>query len=165
MLAVANYGPPPDTDGPRATSRLSLLASVVIVLAALVSVAITLPGAWLILVTILIGLSVMPWYTARRHDLITSLLCIAVGVTAVDYLLWRIEVTNWAYWELVATPLLVSRSGWSRTTRDHKQEGDQQHVGQSLGRRVPPHHDLWSPRSLSPGARPRMRATGKDMKY
>src|SRR5262249_32256763 len=45
--------------------------------------------------------------SAGSQNLLTILLCLAVGATAVDYLTWRFEVTNWGGW-WIAAPLLAA---------------------------------------------------------
>jgi len=87
--------------------RLASLTSAVIVIASLVCIAVSLPGAWIMLGTLLIGLSITARRTASGEKLLTILLCLAVGATAVDYLTWRLEVTNWDGW-WIAAPLLAA---------------------------------------------------------
>jgi cellulose synthase/poly-beta-1,6-N-acetylglucosamine synthase-like glycosyltransferase len=91
----------------RRAHRLQTLVSASVVLAALACIVIILPGAWALIGTLVIGLSISLQRGASRSRLITSLLCLAVGVTTVDYLTWRLEVTNWINW-WIATPLLVA---------------------------------------------------------
>jgi cellulose synthase (UDP-forming) len=57
--------------------------------------------------TLLIGVSIATRRSASRQNLITILLCLAVGATAIDYLTWRFEVTNWGGW-WIAAPLLAA---------------------------------------------------------
>jgi cellulose synthase (UDP-forming) len=57
--------------------------------------------------TLLIGVSIATRRTASSQNLLTILLCLAVGATALDYLTWRFEVTNWGGW-WIAAPLLAA---------------------------------------------------------
>jgi cellulose synthase/poly-beta-1,6-N-acetylglucosamine synthase-like glycosyltransferase len=110
--AVGSPAEPPDVDvGAEEKSRrarwLQTLISASVVLAALACIVSILPGAWALIGTLVIGLSISLQRGASRSRLITSLLCLAVGVTTIDYLTWRLEVTNWINW-WIATPLLVA---------------------------------------------------------
>jgi cellulose synthase/poly-beta-1,6-N-acetylglucosamine synthase-like glycosyltransferase len=87
--------------------RLTSLTTIVIVLVALVCIAVSLPGPWIMLGTLLIGLSITVRRSASGQTLLTILLCLTVGATAVDYLTWRLEVTNWDGW-WIAAPLLAA---------------------------------------------------------
>jgi cellulose synthase (UDP-forming) len=87
--------------------RLTSLTALVIVIVLLVCIAVSLPGAWIMFGTLLIGLAISRRQNASRQKVLTILLCLTVGATAVDYLTWRLEVTNWDGW-WIAAPLLVA---------------------------------------------------------
>ena len=80
----------------------------IFIAAALVAlVAVTLPGLWLLVGSLAVGLCVFAISPATSRPLMTMLLCATVGVTSVDYLTWRVEVSNWAGW-WIAIPLLLA---------------------------------------------------------
>jgi cellulose synthase/poly-beta-1,6-N-acetylglucosamine synthase-like glycosyltransferase len=56
---------------------------------------------------VLIGLSITLRRSASRQELLTTLLGVTVGATAIDYLSWRVVATNWVGWE-IAVPLLAA---------------------------------------------------------
>src|SRR5262245_9228744 len=87
--------------------QLMSLTSMVIVIVLLVCIALSLPGAWIMFGTLVIGLGISARQNAGRQKMLTILLCLTVGATAVDYLTWRIEVTNWDGW-WIAAPLLAA---------------------------------------------------------
>ena len=64
-----------------------------------------LPGAWLILAALLVGLSMLARSNSSKSAIVTMMLGVAVGLSIIDYLTWRFEVTNWAGW-WIAVPLL-----------------------------------------------------------
>lgn len=81
-----------------------------VIAAALVAmVAIMLPGMWLLVGSLIIGLCVFAISPATSRPLMTMLFCVTVGVTSVDYLVWRFEVSNWAGW-WIAVPLLLAEA-------------------------------------------------------
>jgi cellulose synthase (UDP-forming) len=110
-----------------AKERLIWLLSVVIALAAIGCVAVILPGGWVLLGTLVLGVSIMQRQSAQTSDAqasdaqasdaqaagairrqqLTMLLCLTTAATAVDYLTWRLEVSNWANW-VIAGPLLAA---------------------------------------------------------
>ena len=86
---------------------LSSLAIAAIILAAAACIALTLPGAWVMVGAALIGLSITTQHRSDEHKLLTMMLGATVGVAALDYLTWRLEMTNWAGW-WIAVPLLAA---------------------------------------------------------
>ncbi|HEX9036392.1 MAG TPA: glycosyltransferase [Ktedonobacterales bacterium] len=84
------------------------LISVVIVLGAITSIAVTLPAGWALVAVAVLGICVAPGMATRREAIVTSLLAVAVGVTTIDYLTWRIEVSNWTFFGVIAAPLLAA---------------------------------------------------------
>ncbi len=69
----------------------------------------TLPGAWLILAALFIGVSMIARSNMSKQAIITMMLGIAVGLSIIDYLTWRFEVTNWVGW-WIAIPLLAAET-------------------------------------------------------
>lgn len=97
-----------DSDGePRRRFQLRALISALLVLAALACIAATLPGPWVLMGTVVMGLSIAWLRGGNRQELLTALFGVTIGVTAVDYLAWRAGVTNWAGWAMAA-PLLAA---------------------------------------------------------
>jgi cellulose synthase/poly-beta-1,6-N-acetylglucosamine synthase-like glycosyltransferase/transposase-like protein len=88
-------------------SRLYVIASAAIAIGATVCIALTLPGPWLAVGAIAIGLCMAAANRAIRPQLITVLLAAGVATTAIDYLTWRTEVANWSGW-FIAVPLLAA---------------------------------------------------------
>jgi cellulose synthase (UDP-forming) len=65
------------------------------------------PGALLVLAVLFIGLVIAFTKNVNRDQAITLVLAIAVGVSTIDYLSWRIVSTNWHGW-WIAVPLLFA---------------------------------------------------------
>lgn len=78
-------------------------------LATVVVVAITLPGIWALVAALAVSVCIYALSPSVSRPLTTMLLCVTVGVTSVDYLTWRVEVTNWPGW-WIAVPLLLAES-------------------------------------------------------
>ena len=70
-------------------------------------IAATLPGAWIMVAALAMGMCIISLGTSSSRMLITMLLGATVGVTSVDYLTWRFEVSNWVGW-WIAIPLLAA---------------------------------------------------------
>ncbi|GCE25561.1 hypothetical protein KDA_10450 [Dictyobacter alpinus] len=71
-----------------------------------------LPNAWVIIAALFFGLSISLTASYKKtnfHQIITMLLAIAVGISFMDYVSWRFEVTNWAGW-WIAVPLLFAET-------------------------------------------------------
>ncbi len=78
-----------------------------IVIAALVGIAVSLPGLWALVGTAVMALSLI-WRRGTDYRKNVTILCgITVALTAVDYLSWRAVVANWAGW-VIAAPLLAA---------------------------------------------------------
>ncbi|MBJ7598509.1 MAG: hypothetical protein DLM67_22390 [Candidatus Nephthysia bennettiae] len=78
-----------------------------IVIAALVGIAASLPGLWVLAGTAVMALS-LTWRRGTDYRRNVTILCgITVALTAVDYLSWRAVVANWAGWA-IAAPLLAA---------------------------------------------------------
>lgn len=67
----------------------------------------TLPGAWIVVVAVIVGICLALQSTLDMRAALTMLFCATVAVTGVDYLTWRFEVSNWAGW-WIAAPLLAA---------------------------------------------------------
>jgi len=65
------------------------------------------PGALLVLAVLFIGLAIASTKNVNRDQAITMVLAIAVGVSTIDYLSWRVSATNWHGW-WIAVPLLFA---------------------------------------------------------
>jgi len=67
------------------------------------------PGVLLILAVLVVGAAMMSVLDVSRHQAITMVLAVALGVAAVDYMSWRFSVTNWQGW-WIAVPLLFAEA-------------------------------------------------------
>jgi cellulose synthase/poly-beta-1,6-N-acetylglucosamine synthase-like glycosyltransferase len=67
------------------------------------------PGLLLILAVVLVGSAILSSMEASRHQVITMILAVALGVATVDYIGWRFAVTNWQGW-WIAVPLLCAEA-------------------------------------------------------
>jgi cellulose synthase/poly-beta-1,6-N-acetylglucosamine synthase-like glycosyltransferase len=67
------------------------------------------PGPLLVLAVIVVGAVVLSVADVSREHAVTILLAVALGVAAVDYLGWRLAVTNWQGW-WIAVPLLAAEA-------------------------------------------------------
>lgn len=85
------------------------LVRTLIIAIAVVVIAVTLPGVWIMVAALAIGACLVTQSSASSRTLLTMLLCATVGVTGVDYLTWRFEVSNWAGW-WIAVPLLAAEA-------------------------------------------------------
>ena len=95
------------------TSRFSgkfhpRLAAGVVILAAL-WVGYVHPGLLVILAVVIVGSAILSSMEASRHQAITMMLAVALGVAAIDYVGWRLAVTNWQGW-WIAVPLLCAEA-------------------------------------------------------
>ncbi len=70
-------------------------------------IAVTLPGVWILVAAVAIGFCMIALGSTSSRALLTMLLAATVGVTSVDYLTWRFEVSNWVGW-WIAVPLLAA---------------------------------------------------------
>jgi cellulose synthase/poly-beta-1,6-N-acetylglucosamine synthase-like glycosyltransferase len=95
--------------GASSKKRVLTLLSWLIIAVAIGWIIYTLPGAWIILAAFFIGLSVLAHNNTDKHQAITMILGTSVGLSVVDYLTWRFEVTNWAGW-WIAIPLLAAET-------------------------------------------------------
>jgi cellulose synthase/poly-beta-1,6-N-acetylglucosamine synthase-like glycosyltransferase len=96
----------PETVGERGRPFRPLITAV-FVLGALGCIAATVPGPWVLVGTVVMGLSLASRGDLNRDDLMTAMFGVTVATTSVDYLAWRAAVTNWAGWE-IAVPLLAA---------------------------------------------------------
>lgn len=78
-------------------------------IATAVLIAISLPGMWALVAALAVGACIYTLSPSASRALTTMLLCVTVGVTSVDYLTWRVEVSNWAGW-WIAVPLLLAEA-------------------------------------------------------
>ena len=98
---------PPRT--PRFSGKFhSRLAAAVVILGA-VWVGYVHPGLLMILAVIIVGSAILSALEASRHQAITMMLAVALGVATVDYVGWRLAVTNWQGW-WIAVPLLCAEA-------------------------------------------------------
>lgn len=88
-------------------ARVKNVSASLVVVAAVVCVAATLPGAWVMVGAIAIGVAFCAVTGVNRQHILTVLLAITVGATAIDYLAWRSVVANWSGW-VIAAPLLAA---------------------------------------------------------
>jgi cellulose synthase (UDP-forming) len=104
--APAQRRQPPRTDQGGDAKLRSRAAFVGIVLAT-AWIAYAHPGAPLALGVVVVGLAIPFTLDVDRRQAITMVLALAVGVAAVDYISWRVSVTNWAGW-WISVPLLAA---------------------------------------------------------
>lgn len=109
LSSVSNEQDTPNirSEASRPGHHIRGLISAAFVLGALACIAATLPGPWLLVATIVMGLSITWRRGVNRQELLTVLFGVTVGVTAVDYLAWRAGVANWGGW-VIAAPLLAA---------------------------------------------------------
>jgi cellulose synthase (UDP-forming) len=67
------------------------------------------PGLLLIVAALVVGATILSTMEVSRHQAITMILAIALGVATIDYLSWRFSVTNWPGW-WIAAPLLCAEA-------------------------------------------------------
>jgi cellulose synthase (UDP-forming) len=67
------------------------------------------PGLLMILAVVIVGSAILSSMQASRHQAITMMLAVTLGVATVDYIGWRIAVTNWQGW-WIAVPLLCAEA-------------------------------------------------------
>jgi cellulose synthase/poly-beta-1,6-N-acetylglucosamine synthase-like glycosyltransferase len=67
------------------------------------------PGPLLIPAVVVLGLAIPFTSDVNREQAITMVLAIAVAAATVDYVSWRLEVTNWQGW-WIAVPLLFAEA-------------------------------------------------------
>lgn len=67
------------------------------------------PGLLMILAVVIVGSAILSSMQASRHQAITMMLAATLGVATVDYIGWRIAVTNWQGW-WIAVPLLCAEA-------------------------------------------------------
>jgi len=91
----------------RAKSRAGVTAGAVVL--ALGWVGYTHPGPLLVLAVLVIGGMALSIADVPRQHAVTMLLAVALGIAAVDYLGWRLAVTNWQGW-WIAVPLLCAET-------------------------------------------------------
>jgi cellulose synthase/poly-beta-1,6-N-acetylglucosamine synthase-like glycosyltransferase len=65
------------------------------------------PGPLVIVAALVIGAAVLALTDVNRRQAITMLLAVGFGISAADYMGWRIAVTNWPGW-WIAVPLLFA---------------------------------------------------------
>lgn len=66
-------------------------------------------GGWIVLAAFLLGASIVYSQGIAWRQAITMLLAVVTGVAAIDYLTWRVTVTNWGNW-WIAVPLLAAEA-------------------------------------------------------
>ena len=89
----------------RAQPRIAAVAGIL----AVVWVGYSHPGPLLIPAVVVLGLTLPFTTNVSREQAITMVLAIAVAAAAVDYVSWRLEVTNWQGW-WIAVPLLFAEA-------------------------------------------------------
>jgi len=67
------------------------------------------PGAPLTLAVLAVGLAMLATTDVDRHQATTMVLALGVGFATVDYVSWRVSVTNWHGW-WIAIPILVAEA-------------------------------------------------------
>jgi cellulose synthase (UDP-forming) len=94
---------------PQRREQAMTLISAALIVVALACIVLLLPGGWVMLATLALGVSIALRGGADSRKLLTILLAATVGVTTIDYLTWRLEVSNWAAW-WIAVPLLAAEA-------------------------------------------------------
>lgn len=97
--------PRPSTPRPRGRLRRVAAATALLVAAAWIAAA--HPGALLVFGFLALGVAIPFTTDIDREQAITMVLAAGVGVATLDYVGWRISVTNWQGW-WVAAPLLCA---------------------------------------------------------
>jgi cellulose synthase/poly-beta-1,6-N-acetylglucosamine synthase-like glycosyltransferase len=113
IILPPNIAAQPSTDGliQREMSRdkfLTLVTTITVILA-VGWISYTLPGALIVLATLVIGAVIVFMKNVDRDRAITILLAISVGVASIDYICWRFVVTNWHGW-WISVPLLFAET-------------------------------------------------------
>ncbi len=89
------------------SEKIVAMSASLIVLVAVCWVSYTLPGALLVVATIIMAAAVLLSKKVRYDEAITMVLALGVGVASIDYLSWRFVVANWHGW-WIALPLLFA---------------------------------------------------------
>ena len=79
------------------------------VIAAAVWIGYAHPGLLLLLAAVVVGSTILSTKEVSRHQAITMMLAMTTGVATVDYVSWRLAVTNWQGW-WIAVPLLCAEA-------------------------------------------------------
>ncbi len=66
-------------------------------------------GGWIVLGALVMAGTLMWWQHAERRPALTMTLAFVTGIAAIDYLTWRLAVTNWANW-WIAVPLVLAEA-------------------------------------------------------
>jgi cellulose synthase/poly-beta-1,6-N-acetylglucosamine synthase-like glycosyltransferase len=91
------------------SDKFPSVVAVAVVILAVGWISYARPGAILIPAALLIGLAVAFTKQVNREQAMTMALALAVGVTTIDYLSWRVVATNWqGRW--IAVPLLCAEA-------------------------------------------------------
>jgi cellulose synthase/poly-beta-1,6-N-acetylglucosamine synthase-like glycosyltransferase len=102
-------GPQPTHSDRSTDAKLRSRAAIVGIILATAWIAYAHPGAPLTLGVLVVGLAMPFTMDVDRRQAITMVLALAVGVAAVDYISWRVSVTNWAGW-WISVPLLLAEA-------------------------------------------------------
>lgn len=87
--------------------KLPSILAVAVMILAIGWISYAQPGAWLVLAVLLFGFAFVFAKNVNRDQAITMILAIAVVVSTIDYVSWRITATNWHGW-WVSVPLLFA---------------------------------------------------------
>ncbi|MBA3826913.1 MAG: glycosyltransferase, partial [Ktedonobacterales bacterium] len=66
-------------------------------------------GGWVVVGALVMAASLMWWQGRTQPHAITMILAFVTTIAALDYLLWRLMVTNWANW-WIAVPLVLAEA-------------------------------------------------------
>lgn len=99
-----------DTKREKRQARNEKLLSILMIVAIFLTVfaiAYSLPGVSLVVATLFIAAAIVSAKRVNREQAATMLLVIGVAAATIDYLSWRIAVTNWRGW-WISVPLLCA---------------------------------------------------------
>ncbi len=108
-VAVRRRLPTPRSPHSRSNGKLQRGAAGFSVVVAAAWIAYAHPGPLVILGVLVVGLAIPFTMDVNRQQAITMLLAMAVGVATLDYVSWRLSVTNWRGW-WIALPLLCAEA-------------------------------------------------------
>jgi cellulose synthase (UDP-forming) len=101
--------PRPKHTNQSSDTKIRSRAAVLAIVLATAWIAYAHPGAPLALGVVVVGLTIPFTIDVDRRQAFTMVLALAVGVAAVDYISWRVSVTNWAGW-WISVPLLAAET-------------------------------------------------------
>jgi cellulose synthase/poly-beta-1,6-N-acetylglucosamine synthase-like glycosyltransferase len=108
-VTVRKQLPTPRPPRPRSNGKLQRAAAGFAVVVAAAWIVYAHPGPLVILGVLVVGLAIPFTMDVNRQQAITMLLAMAVGVATLDYVSWRLSVTNWQGW-WIAVPLLCAEA-------------------------------------------------------